>query len=89
MEVDRKQVKERCVYHAESMDFTLLTMRSHWRAFNPKSNMGRVGALDRFPSDNENKRPEGDKNRGSRRGLWVRRWAGSVIIQARDKGGKY
>ena len=29
MEVDRKQVKERCVYHAESMDFTLLTMRSH------------------------------------------------------------
>ena len=40
--------------------------------------MDRVGALDRFPSDSENRRPEGDKNRGSRRGLWVRRWAGSV-----------
>ena len=72
---------------AESTDFTLLIVRSHWRAFNPKSNMVRVGALDRFPSDSENKRPEGE-NRGRRTGVWVGRWAGSVIIQARDKGGK-
>ena len=69
MEKDRKQVKERCVYHAESTDFTLFTMRNHWRAFNPRRNMIRVGALDRFPSDSENKRPEGDKNRGRRTGV--------------------
>ena len=88
METDRKQVKERWVYHAESMDFTLLTMRSHWRAFNPQRNMIRVGALDRFPRDSENERREGDKNRGHRTGVWVRRWAGSVTIQARDKEAK-
>lgn len=50
--------------------------------------MIRVGALDRFPSDSENKRVEGDENRGRRTGVWVRRWAGSVIIQARDKEGR-